>query len=92
MRKKKKNGDFGFNGKKTFSFIADKELQDDQIKGKIVSKFNKSLFIWKSNTLKIQNDHKKRQKINRIEQFGAIEESHWIYHSWALVWNVLLFN
>ena len=50
--------EISFNGKKKLSFIADNKLQVDQTKRKIEAKFNKSLFIKKSNTFKSHNDHK----------------------------------
>ena len=39
------------------AFVADTKLHVDEIKRKIVAKFNKPLFIKKSNIFKSQNNH-----------------------------------
>ena len=50
--------EFDFNRKRKHSSISYNRQQVGQIKKKIGAKFNKSLFILISNTLKSQNDHK----------------------------------
>ena len=49
---------FDFSREKNHSFIAETKLQVDQVKKKMEPKFNKPLFVWKSNIFKSQNDHK----------------------------------
>ena len=52
------------------SFYADTKLQVDQIRRKIVAKFNKPLFFEKSN-ITTEDDHNFLSKETRYKKFGA---------------------
>ena len=85
------NIEFDYNRQKKHSFIADNKLKVDQRKRKLEANFSKSLFIWKSNTFKSQNDHRlssNQQDTKEWSKSGTQLEISLV----SFFWNVMLFN